>query len=54
MFSFINKTGLSPSKTASICFNERPAKVIETGFYFMLKAFLFLKYLHFCPESLIL
>ena len=54
MSSFINKTGLSPSKTAFICFNERPAKVIEIGLYFMLKAFLFLRYLHFCPESLIL
>ena len=35
--------------------NEGPLKVMKNAFYFMLKArFSFLKYLHFCPDFLIM
>ena len=31
-----------------------PFKVIKNVFYFMFKAFLVLKYLHFCPDFLVM
>ena len=46
MFSFIDKTGLSPSKKNFICFSESPLKMMKNDIYFMLKA-LFVQYLHF-------
>ena len=38
MFSFIDKTGLSPSKKNFICFSESPLKMMKNDIYFILKA----------------
>ena len=40
----------SSKKLGFICFNESPLKMMNNAFYFILKAFLFLRDLQFCPD----
>ena len=44
---------LGTKKVVFICFNESPSKMMKNAFYFMLKPFLFLRYLHFYPDFLV-
>ena len=46
---------LSIQKSYFYFFNEGHLKMMKNAFYFMLKArFSYLKYLHFCPDFLII
>ena len=46
------KVGLSSSKKVCfICSNESPFNIMKNGFYFMLKAFFFLKIIKFLSET---
>ena len=40
----------SSKKLGFICFNESPLKMMNNAFYFILKVFLFLRDLQFCPD----
>ena len=49
------KVGQSASKKFGfIYFNESPLKMMKNAFYFMLKLCSFLRYLHYCPDFLVM
>ena len=49
------KIGLSPSENICVArFIESPLKIMKNAFYFMLKAFLFSRYLRFYHDFLVM
>ena len=51
----IFKVRLPPSKeNCVICFNEGPFKMMKNAFYFILKVFLFSRYLNFYHDFLVI
>ena len=45
---------LTLQKVVFISINESPLKMMKYAFYFMLEAFSFLRYLHFCLDTLVM